>query len=196
MQHLENLYDQLDLVTGFLHVSNEKIYDYIKDTDTTGEGTTVAELHDYSFENYSQHINTSAFLLGFTHFENFLSKCLEQYFLKYPDLNEFRLTLKIVRDKKDDLIATIAELQSRKLPFSEKITFIERHLTEVDREGLKTISLYDSIRNCLMHNNGYADSKLTGKYPTGEKIILSTEDVNSFILKAREVAANIWKIVN
>jgi len=48
------------------------------------------------------------------------------------------------------------------------------------------------IRNCLMHNNGFADNRLTPKYKQGERITLSSLEANSFGLKAREFARSLW----
>lgn len=50
-------------------------------------------------------------------------------------------------------------------------------------------------RNCLMHNNGLADNRLNPKYQVGQKIILTSGDVNGYGLQARQLALEIWELI-
>jgi len=51
----------------------------------------------------------------------------------------------------------------------------------------------NNIRNCLMHNNGFADERLAPDFAAGNKIILSTGEVHKYGLMARRFGDIIWE---
>lgn len=192
MNDYEYLIKQLNLLIGFLDVSDRSVYDQIKYHDQFNMGVTIEQLYENSYHNYSNHITTSALLLGFTHFEDFITKAIVRILITNPDKNELKVTLKTVIEKGDDLIKLIAEEQSKRLTFSDKLKLIEKNLNDIDIKKLAEIKHINDVRNCLMHNNGLADKRLNPKYKEGEKIIFGSVDVNSYGLKARQLAKQIW----
>lgn len=192
MNDLEYLLKQLNLLVGFLDVSDEIVYEQVKRHDRFNLGVTIEQLYDKQYENYSNHITTSALLLGFSHFEDFMTKCLVRYLASHPDKNECKVTLKTIREKGDTLVLSLAQEQSRRLTFAEKIKFIEKHFTGISAQILIEIKHVNDIRNCLMHHNGLADNRLSPDFQNGQRIILTSEDVNGFGLKARQLATEIW----
>lgn len=193
MNDLDYLLKQLNLLIGFLDVSDQTVYNQIKKHDRFSLGLTIEQLYDGNYDNYSNHITTSALLLGFSHFEDFMSKSIVKYLISYPDKNDCKITLKIIREKGSDLVSSLAEEQSRRLTFSEKIKFVEKNLTGISTQILTEIKFVNDIRNCLMHNNGLADNRLNPKYQAGQKIVLTSRDVNDYGLKARQLAREIWE---
>jgi hypothetical protein len=192
MNDLDYLMNQLNLLIGFLDVSDEQIYNQIKQHDRFSLGLTIEQLYDNKYDNYSNHITTSALLLGFSHFEDFLTKCIVKVLTSNPDKNDFKVTLKTIREKGDSLISSMAEEQARRLTFAEKIKFIEKHLSGITSQILTDIKFVNDIRNCLMHNNGLADKRLYPKYQDGQKITLNSGEVNGYGLQARQLAREIW----
>jgi hypothetical protein len=193
MNHLEYLFKQLNLLIGFLDVSDQAVYNQIKLHDRFNLGFTIEQLYDSSYENYSNHITTSALLLGFSHLEDFMTKSIVIYLTSHPDKNDFKVKLKTIREKGDNLISWLAEEQARQLKFSEKIKFIENNLTGISSQILTDIKFVNDIRNCLLHNNGLADNRLNPTYQVGQKIILTSGDVNRYGLQARQLAREIWE---
>lgn len=193
MTDLEYLLKQLDLLIGFLDVSDKEVYLQIKHHDRFKIGMTIEQLYENNFDNYKNHITTSALLLGFAHFEDFLTKCVVKYLVANPDKNDFKVTLKTIREKGNDLIFSLAQERSRQLKFSEKMIFIEKHLHGLSIQVLTDIKFVNDIRNCLMHNNGLADNRLKPKYQEGEKIVLESGEVNRYGLQARQLAREIWE---
>ncbi|MGC4056639.1 MAG: hypothetical protein QM743_00740 [Chitinophagaceae bacterium] len=193
MTDFDYLVNQLNLLIGFLDVSDEQVYNQIKQHDRFNMGLTIEQLYENQYANYSNHITTSALLLGFSHFEDFMTKCIAKFLTTYPDKNDFKVTLKTVKEKGDSLIPNLANEQSRRLTFSEKLNFIEKHLTGFSPNILVDIKFVNDIRNCLMHNNGLADKRLNPKYRDGQKIILNSGEVNGYGLKARQLAREIWE---
>lgn len=193
MNDFDYLVNQLNLLIGFLDVSDEQVYNQIKQHDRFNMGLTIEQLYDSQYANYSNHITTSALLLGFSHFEDFMTKCIAKILTTYPDKNDCKVTLKTIREKGDTLIPALANEQSRRLTFAEKIKFIEKHLTGLSPNILVDIKFVNDIRNCLMHNNGLADKRLNPKYQDGQKIVLNSGEVNGYGLQARQLAREIWE---
>lgn len=193
MNDHEYLTIQLGLLVGFLDVSDRQVYDAIKHHDRFDLGITIEELYDNEYENYSNHISSSALLLGFAHFEDFLTKCIIKLLVTSPDKNDHKVSFKVITEKGDALVTYLAEEQARKLTFVEKIKFIEKNIDGFDQELINDLKFVNDIRNCLMHNNGLADKRLTPIYHEGQKIILNSGEVNGHGLKARAFAEKLWQ---
>ncbi|QIL38094.1 hypothetical protein G7074_01650 [Pedobacter sp. HDW13] len=192
MTDLDYLINQLDLLIGFLDVSDEHIYKQIKTHDRFKLGLTIEQLYDYKYENYLNHITTSALLLGFTHFEDFITKAIIKILIKYPNKNEIKVNLRTVKEKGDNLIDFCAQEQARRLIFVDKIKFLEKNLKGLTINILNDLRDVNDIRNCLMHNNGLADNRLMPRYTENQKIILTSGEVNGFGLQSRQLAREIW----
>ncbi|MEO8666550.1 MAG: hypothetical protein ABI462_13745 [Ignavibacteria bacterium] len=82
--------------------------------------------------------------------------------------------------------------QAKRMPFSEKILFIERNIPGVDTKQLSDLKFIHNIRNCIMHNNGIADSALQSKYKEKQKISLNRDEVNDYGILVRETAKDLW----
>src|ERR1700744_3615545 len=121
MTDIDYLINQLSLLVGFLDVSDEEIYHQIKTHDRFNLGLTIEQLYKGKYENYSSHISTSAFILGFTHFEDFVTKRLTKFLEKYPDKNDLKIPLRIINEKGIGLNSYLAYEQAKCLTFSNKI---------------------------------------------------------------------------
>ena len=195
MSDFDYLLEQLNLLIGFLDVSDEAVYNQIKQHDRFNLGLTIEQLYDKKYENYSSHITASALLLGFAHFEDFVTKCIVKVLISNPDKNDYKVTLQTIKERGENLIPSLAKEQSRRLTFAEKLKFIEKYLPGISAQTLNDIRFVNDIRNCLMHNNGLADNRLDPKYQAGQKIILVAEDVNGYGLQARQLAGEIWECI-
>ena len=86
MNDLDYLLHQLNLLIGFLDVSEREVYDQIKNHDQYNIGITIAELYNHEYSNYANHITTSALLLGFAHLEDYITKCTFKLLLTKPEI--------------------------------------------------------------------------------------------------------------
>lgn len=193
MNNFEYLIRQLNQLIGFLDVSDEQVYQQIKNHDQFNTGLTIWELYDNSYDNYSNQISNSALLLGFSHFEDFITKSITTILISSPEKNDFKVSLKTIREQGDNLIPSLAAEQARRLTFADKKKFIEKNLVGLSPEILDNIKLVNDIRNCLMHHNGLADQRLAPKYVNGQRITLNSGEINEFGLNARQLAQEIWE---
>nr|HMT11463.1 hypothetical protein [Ignavibacteria bacterium] len=194
--HLNYLVKQLNLLIGFLEVSEENIYDLIKTHDSFGFGFSIESSYENEYENYKNHVTTSAFILGFAHFEDFISKSLIELLIFNPTLNKYKIPFKTFEEKGNEIINFIAIEQTKRLTFTDKIKFIEENISDLDQEIIADLRLANIIRNCLLHNNGIAAEKIGDKFQKGERIKLSSAEVNAYGLKARYFASDLWEKLN
>lgn len=108
--------------------------------------------------------------MGFIHFENYIVA-----------------TLKIFFKSNGKSIKNI-----KKMSFNEKIIIINNYLDKkLDLELIEIIKEANKIRNSIMHNNCISLYKIGERYKKGDTSKLSSIDVNSLGLKAREIASII-----
>jgi hypothetical protein len=189
---------QLDLLVGFLDVSGEDVFEIIRHHDRSGEGYTIEQLYDDSYSNYRNHITSSALLLGFSHLEDFLVKCIAQLIIDTAKEKKYKISIDYftIKEKGKYLQRYMADTYAKKITFQEKLQTIKSLVKVIDGALLNDLELVSKIRNCLMHNNGIADDKLAPKYKSGEKIILSADDINNYGWKARELANFLFDFIS
>lgn len=191
MNDYDYLIQQLNLLVGFLDVSDEDVYNQIKEHDRFGTGLTIEQLYQKKYKNYSSHISASAFILGFTHFEDFLTKQMIKYLTINPTKNGYKVSMSTIKEKGDELTNYVATEQAKRFTFTEKIKVIEG-IGGINPKLTDALRIANDIRNCVMHNNGIADERLKSLYPCGEKIVLSSGEVNGLGLVTRQLAKELW----
>jgi hypothetical protein len=172
MNDLENLFKQLNLIVGFLDVSDEDVYNQIKNHDRFNLGVSIEDLYENSFENYRNHITTSALILGISHFEDYITKIIAKLLVMMPSSNKIKVSISTFQECGNDYLRILGNKQARKLTFSEKIIFIRKTYSDSDTSQISEILNVNKIRNCLIHNNGYADERLSPNFSKGEKMAL------------------------
>lgn len=192
MSELNHLMQQLNLLIGFLDVSDIIVYEEIKNHDKYELGLTIDDLYENNFNNFQNHITTSALILGFTHFEDFLTKITIKTLIKFPNKNKIKFTIERLDSIGENFKLFLAEEQAKRLTFSDKIKLQKSIFSNIDDLLVEKIKFVNNIRNCLMHNNGYADDRLQPQYSIGEKIILTSLEINQYGLMARNLANMLW----
>jgi len=196
MNEIIYLREQLNLIIGFLDVSDEAVYEAIKAHDKYELGQSIDDLYGNEYSNYQNHITTSALILGFTHFEDFLTKMVSKILCKYPNKNRMKVTIDRFEQLGTGYSEILAVEQAKRLTFSEKVKLTKATYPTFEDELIENMQLVNQIRNCLMHNNGYADERLTPKYLKGAKIVLSAGEIHGYGLMARRFGDMIWIKVN
>ena len=74
----------------------------------------------------------------------------------------------------------------------KKLVFVEKNVEGIDPQIILDLRFMNSVRNCIMHNNGIADSRIVSKFKEGQKIVLTSSELNGFGLKARQFANELW----
>ncbi|MDQ3021369.1 MAG: hypothetical protein M3R36_12480 [Bacteroidota bacterium] len=85
MNNLEYFHMKIDLLIGLIDISDKQLYEMIKDNKHESLGISMEEMFNYKYENYSNLITTSVLILGLSHFEDFLGKCIAVILAKHPE---------------------------------------------------------------------------------------------------------------
>ena len=78
------------------------------------------------------------------------------------------------------------------MTFAEKVKLVKTTYPAFENELIENMQLVNRIRNCLMHNNGFADERLEPNYSNGVKIVLSSGEIHGYGLMARRFGDMIW----
>lgn len=192
MNQLETLIDELNKIVGLLEVSDLTIFNIIKNNDRFEVGMTIADLYNNSYYDYRNHLCCSGLLLGFSFFESYAYDLLGLVLKRKPELSNHKVTLKYVIDNRANLFDKAIEDHLRMIGFTEVIKCLEKELRFFNGTEHQDMMFVYNIRNCIMHNGGVADDRVGDKFKLGEKISLTSDDVNGYGIKTREIAEKMW----
>lgn len=203
MNDLEHLEHHLDFLIGILEVSDESIYNEIRYNDRFEYGSTPDEVYESSFTNYQNTLCTSAFILGFTQLEDYITKMVEKLFIVKPEWNPIKFTVKKMSNLGVNYISELAKEKAHDYGFgiNSKLKLVNAKLPIPPDLATKTQYLR-VLRNSIIHGNGYVSEDLANTsnpykiYTKGDKIILTASDVNEYGIVAREYAKLVWTEYN
>lgn len=200
MNDLELLNQSLDSLIGIIELSTKEVYDEIKFNERYNYANNPHSFYSNDFERYQDTLCISAFILGFTYFEDFISKCTVKLLSKLPDLNKSKVTIKEFNQMGSNYVTELALKEAYRLPISNKLKLMEKQFLALDSNLKKDIDLLRVIRNCIIHNNGIINDELSrldrSNYALNTKMILTPNIVNSFGKKARQYSAILWQEIN
>ncbi len=193
MNDYKYLLKQLDLLIGFLDVSEETVFNQIRNHDSFNIGITVGTLYEDNYKNYSSHICNATVLLGFANFEDFLGKCIKRILIDRPELNDFTFNYKTYQENNTNLVGFIAESKVSRMKISDKLTFANANIPAITQEMHQNLTNARHLRNCLAHENGIADTNLGFlNLNAGDTIVLNPTMIHDYGFKIREYAEVLW----
>ncbi len=199
---LDRLINQLDTLFPFLALSREDIFDVLNLHRYTWFVEDEASL-PVAYSIYRKQINHSAFLLGYSYLESFLTDLMANVLRNRPAMlpKNRKIDYSEILDSHDkgDLIDKLIKRELHDLLYKSMSGIITElrsrynfTVTEEEKHRLVEGSL---IRNCIMHNSSCADSRLASYdgYREGEEFELSTEDIHSFGLMLRKLVRRMYE---
>ena len=174
MTRLAYLKRQLAELSLIIEIPYETYYDQFQETLSV----QLAGEEDIQFDDVKHlrhHINVSAFLIGFTHFEGFVTDIVKDIY-RTELLETGRYANQITLDKTvDDLL--YAECRD----WNRKIAFLKDHFGGMNSFWYTEFLDINKIRNCLIHNNGKANYSLKERYADDEEISFTKKDIHLFL---------------
>lgn len=205
-----NLILRLNYLIGLLDISSQQSYDKIKGHKLSAEFDSVGEIYSNQYPIYRNQITISAILLGYAYFEAFLSDLIIMCLSKNPKLliPEGKAQIKdktityqqlLLADSYEELVKNLIEKEVRNVMYKsvgEILDFLGRKLKlKWNGDVNDAIITANKIRNCCMHNNCIVDKGLAknSRFVEGQEIELSSGEVHSFGLKARQFTRELWE---
>lgn len=205
-KRIDNLFprviSQFDTLIPFLAISHKDVFNLIRKERNIWFPEDRESVFPGSYAIYQTQITHSAFLLGYSYFEAFLADLVRQIYLSKPTMLPKEKQLKYADILKTTDYEAILELMIER----EIIDLFYKRMDEVikyfeEKLNLKWPNNYkyevvvtSYLRNCIIHNLSRVDYRLSqvSKYKIGAKIRLSSSDVHSFGLKARDLVQNLY----
>lgn len=199
---LNRVIDQFDTLIPFLAISHKDVFNLInKEKNIWFTPEQRASLPD-SYTIYKTQITHSAFLLGYSFFEAFLTDLARQIYVSMPkmlpkekqikyseilEIKNYKAVLEIMIERE------IIDLFYKRI--DEVIRYFEEKLNLKWPDNYKNDIVFAScLRNCIIHNLSRADDRLSqvSKYKIGDRIELSSSEVHEFGIKARDLVRNLF----
>lgn len=197
----KRLSEQLDGLVVFMAASHEAVFDLIRTHESDWLDALGADDAVTIFEQYHKNVIHGAFLLGFAYFEAFLADLARAVLATRPTMlpRQRQPTAGEVIDagRYEALLNQLVDAEVRSVFFKaiedQRSYFLQKLSLEWPDEPQLVVAA--RIRNCLMHNNGIAETRLAdvSRHGVGEPIILSAADVHEYGLVARRIAPAIWQ---
>lgn len=205
-----NLIVRLNYLIGLLDISSKQSFEKIKGHKVLEEFDSVGDIYGNQYNVYRNQITISAILLGYAYFEAFLSDLIILCLSKNPKIliPEGKTQIKdktityqqlLLADSHEKLIQELIEKEVRNIMYksmNEILDYLDKKLKiKWDKDINNEIIIANKIRNCCMHNNCMVDKSLArdSRFEEGTEIELSSSDVHSFGIKARQFTSQIWQ---
>ena len=203
---MDNLIDrvnnQFDTLIPYLALSHEDVFELINKEKGIWFSPDQVKILPDSYKVFQQQIIHSAFLLGYSYFEAFLSDLVRHIYYTRPEILPKEKMLKYSEILNTTDYNAILELMIER----EIIDLFYKKMKEVikyfkDKLNLKWIDdliektiVSSLIRNCIIHNLNKADNRLANysSYNIGDEIQLSFSDVHSYGIDVRNVMSYLY----
>lgn len=207
MDHLhDRLVGQLDTLIPFLALSHREAFDLI------GEryGEWLPEWQQGSLPEtyaiYQTQVAHSAFLLGYSYYEAFLSDLARQIYTHSPAMLPQDKTLKfseaLEHPEHKQLLAYMIDKEVLSIfsaSFDKVIECFQKKFgLDWPEHSVKPAVEASLLRNCIIHNNARVDLRLSNSsnWILGSEIKLTAAQVHDFGLIARKVCGELDTQVN
>lgn len=193
------LITQLDSLVPFLAPGHSEIYSVLQVNYSTWYTEDVQKSLPGRFDSYQTQVAHAAFLPVFSYVEAFLADITKEAFRRRPDVlpkkKEMKFHELINCESRDEMIEKMVEKETSNLFYGsfEKIgEYLESELNLSWSENSEILKA-PLIRNCIIHNNSIVDKRLSSMsdLTSGNKILLSANDVHKFGIAVRELARNL-----
>ncbi len=198
---VDRLIDQLDTLVPFLALSREDAFRMLQEHRLTWFAPDEECLPE-AYAAYRTQVNHSAFLLGYSYFESFLTDLLSAILRNRPTMlpkdRKVRWSEVIDSADKEELIGRLIRRELLDLLYKSMADIVTElrsrygfTITEAEETGLRRASL---IRNCILHNSSRADARLGDydQYEEGQEFEVSAQHVHEYGLTLRALVRRMY----
>lgn len=182
-------------------LSREEIFQLLRQERTPWFGESADRLPE-AYATYRRQVIHSAFLLGYSYFESFLTDLIVAILRSRPAMlpknRQLLYSQVIAADSKDVLIDQMAEREILDLLYKSMADIVSELR---DRYGFTITSQQETelckaslIRNCIMHNSCRADARLAeyDEFQEGYEFEVDSGKVHGFGLTLRALAQSLF----
>jgi len=203
---IDRLISQLNALVAFLALSRPEFFAIIKQHHAQWFAPEDEGALPESETIYQTQVAHAAFVLGYSYAEAFLADLIRDIYLSHPEAlprdKEIKFGDVLERSSYDEVFVYMIEKEVLAVMYSSMDKIIKYF---EDRLGLQwpsseraAIVKANLLRNCIIHNNAVADSRLAANctdWTEGAKIALSVSTVHEFGIVARATARDLYRQV-
>lgn len=204
-QLADRLVGQLDSLIAFLGISHQEVFDLLRNERGVWLGESAEKIPE-AFATYRTHVVHSAFLLGYSYFEGFLTDLLKAILISRPAMlsNDRKISYRDVVEarSRDDILDQIAGREIMDLLYKNMKDIVgdlrKRYGFTVTQEQESEMCRASLIRNCIMHNSSCADSRLgeLDGFSEGAAFELRSADVHHYGVVLRNLIRSLVSEAN
>lgn len=199
MRLLQKFVSQLDGLVVLMAAGHEEVFQVIRENQAGWFPESQNPHLPETVEAYKKALNHAAFLLGYAYFEAFLGDVMRAIYIKRPTMmpkeGNMLFSQIIEAGSMKKLINTMIDTEIRKV-FAGSINDIQKYFKsrlQIDWPAGLNFEQASLTRNCLMHNGGIVDKKLSSSSQllVGSQIHLGTDQVHRYGIEARSFAVSV-----
>ncbi|MFL5329889.1 MAG: hypothetical protein ACJ8C4_13350 [Gemmataceae bacterium] len=191
------LISQLDSLVAFLSLAHHEVYEVVSENYATWYRDERQSTRPRGFQEYSQQVAHSAFLLGYSYAEAFICDVIRLVYSCRRDLLPSDKTLRFdellpLREYEDVVQKMIDRTVSRLNSLEEKTEHLNKGLSLGISEPAQ-LSDAHTARNALVHNAGRVNRTPSHEshWRAGDTVRLSVDDVHDFGTAVRAFAEDL-----
>ncbi|KAA0223409.1 hypothetical protein EDS67_25790 [candidate division KSB1 bacterium] len=199
---LNRFIEQLNTLVPFIGIAHEEVFDLVVKERYSWLPQNNESSFPGTFEIYRTQILRSAFLLGYSYFEVFLSDLSREIYTSNPRILPIDKQIKFseVFDARsfDNLVDVMINKEIYTL-FYQGVDKIAEYFSNKFRltwpDEIKTKIVHASlVRNCILHNMSRTDDRLAriSSCQIGQEIQLSSSDIHEFGIYGRILARQLY----
>jgi hypothetical protein len=199
---LDRLIDQLDTLVSFLALSREDVFLILNEHRVMWFSTNEKAL-PHAYTGYRKQVNHSAFLLGYSYFESFLTDLLAEILRNRPAMlpkaKKIDYSEIIENHDKGDLVGRIVRREIHELLYKNMADIIKelrsRYNLTVTEDEERELVVASLVRNCIMHNSSRADFRLGSHdgYQEGHEFEMSAVRVHQYGMTLRTMVRRMYE---
>lgn len=204
MNLIERVISQLDTLVAFLALSRQEIFAIIQEHHAQWFSAKEEEALPDSHTAYQTQVAHAAFVLGYSYAEAFLADLIRKIYaarpVALPHEKELKFRDILERSTYDDVLDYMIEKEVLAVMYNSMDNIIGHFQDKLDlhwpSSERDTIVEANLLRNCIVHNNAVADSRLAARcegWTEGATIALTTSDVHRFGIAARAAARDLYR---
>jgi hypothetical protein len=203
MKLIDRLISQLNTLVAFLASSRLEVFEIIQQHYEQWFTSDTEEALPDSYSLYQTQVAHAAFVLGYSYAEAFFADLLREIYLirpiALPREKELKFCDVLERSTYDEVLGYMIDKEVLAVMYNSIDKIIKYYEDKLNLQWPSserdTIIEANLLRNCIVHNNAIADSRLAThceRWTDGTNITLTISDVHKFGITARATARNLY----
>lgn len=198
---IDRLITQLNTLVPFMSMAHNEVFSLVAEKYSEWSPSGQQPPLPSTFALYEQQIFCGAFLLGYSYSESFLADLINLIYHRHPEILPKKKEITYGDFLQHSTYESVLDFMIHR----EVVTMLFAGMDKIGRYMTEKLNLpwpsdnkelvrASYLRNCIIHNMGVADERLSSvsRYSKGEVVSLTATDVHEFGLMMRKLAQSLY----